>query len=559
MTSECRYQVSQCTPQDGGTSRGRTWRWPRMATVIGMIGATVVALYGSATAAAIGGADLAVTVESSAPTLVTGSMASFTVTVTNVGAVEAHDIRVDEVLPTGFDLGSSNATLPAAYDPESGWTLDGPLPAGDNVEFILHGVVSGAATPVVAVATAHGTGDVNLVNNTGIATIDVTPGAGPPDIDLDVSAPSLAHPGETIELVYSLTNTSRRGIDAATVTIPMPGALELTNVEASEPTSFTDDVWSVTSLAPNATATLRLTARVAAGAGTQVVGTAYAECGCIEEQTDNNHAEYLLRVEEPVEPAADLVLVVTPDVTTPAPGALVTATYSVVNSGDASATRPMVSTAIPPGASLVGADVNPGGSFDAAAGEWDLGADLMPSEGAVLTLTLRVLARSHRQLSQTSFVSCPCDERTTDNNVSQYTLHVGENDVPVSSAPPATDQSRASLSLQIMGPPTAHRGRWVTYRLVVTNVGSRAATGVRVRGRLPGNIGRTRTQRNARLSGERAAWTVGVLQPGERRTLAVRVRIDAPARTSRLATAEVTGDEIRTVRHRRSIRIIPGR
>jgi uncharacterized repeat protein (TIGR01451 family) len=530
-----------------------------MTTVLGLVALTVGA-HGPALAQATDEPDLSVSVEAAATTLTAGSAASFTVTVTNIGTADAQNVRIDEALPTGFDLASSTATVPARYDPAAGWTLDDELPSGYSVALTLNGVVTGAATPVVAVATAHATGEVNLVNNTEIAEIDVVPAAGPPDIALDVDAPDVVHPGQTVELAYSLTNISDRGIDAATVTIPTPGALELLTADASEMTTFADDLWSITGLGPNSTASLRITVRVAAGDGTQIAGTAHAECGCPEEDTQNNHADYRLVVEESIDPAADLVLVVTPDDTTPAAGTTVSATYTVTNSGNAVAPRPVVSTAIPVGATLVGATVNPGGRVDPTAAEWDLGTDLAPGETVELTLTMRIVTRSGQQLTQTSFVTCACDERALENNVSQYTLHIGPSMDAVDRIDrPAADETRPRLTLRAMGPASVRRGRWVTYRIVVTNPASRALTGVRVRSLLPGSVGRARTSRTLRLTRDRAVWRLGVLQPGERRTLDVRVRIDARGNTFRLLSAEVTGDEIPTTRHRRNIRILPQR
>ncbi|MCH8043657.1 MAG: DUF11 domain-containing protein [Planctomycetes bacterium] len=84
--------------------------------------------------------------------------------------------------------------------------------------------------------------------------------------------------------------------------------------------------------------------------------------------------------------------------------------------------------------------------------------------------------------------------------------------------------SASDVSLTTTGPAVSRVGAEATYRLTVTNRGDLRATGVIVTGEVPPGMTYVASQPAAEAAGGQLKWTLGDLEAGESRTIAVNVR-----------------------------------
>jgi uncharacterized repeat protein (TIGR01451 family) len=101
------------------------------------------------------------------------------------------------------------------------------------------------------------------------------------------------------------------------------------------------------------------------------------------------------------------------------------------------------------------------------------------------------------------------------------------------------------LSLKKKGKPgTVRAGDSIRYTLVVTNVGSATAHGVKVCDNLPEGLTVTSTG-SGKLSGAQVCWTVGVLAKGKHRQFTLLVKVDLTQRSRVLNKAVATANDAR--------------
>lgn len=115
---------------------------------------------------------------------------------------------------------------------------------------------------------------------------------------------------------------------------------------------------------------------------------------------------------------------------------------------------------------------------------------------------------------------------------------------PVAPPPPAPRPAAAPAALRLVkaAPPTARRGRLVTYTLTVTNVSRRTARDVVVRDPLPPGTFLPRRPARARLAAGAVVWRLGSLAPRARVILRLRLRTlpAAPALVRNVARASAS-------------------
>ena len=103
----------------------------------------------------------------------------------------------------------------------------------------------------------------------------------------------------------------------------------------------------------------------------------------------------------------------------------------------------------------------------------------------------------------------------------------------------SVEGGRAKLGMRVLGPARARPGQGIGYRVVIRNVGSRRAVGVRLTTNLPGRLlppsmarmsNRTFTQRGGTIS-----WSLGEIPAGAQSIVTLRPRV-APDGRARLAS-----------------------
>jgi uncharacterized repeat protein (TIGR01451 family) len=96
-------------------------------------------------------------------------------------------------------------------------------------------------------------------------------------------------------------------------------------------------------------------------------------------------------------------------------------------------------------------------------------------------------------------------------------------------------------------PASVPAGESIRYTLVVTNVGSATAHGVKVCDTLPDGLTVTSTG-SGKLAGAQVCWTVGVLAKGKHRQFTLLVKVDLTQRGHVLNKAVATATDARPAR-----------
>ncbi len=231
--------------------------------------------------------DLEIEKTVNATTVGVGGQVTYTLSVTNNGAIDVTGIEVDDDLPTGFTLAStgnpssiaSNVTAQRDFI----WTV-GTIAAGQTstVQVIVDvatSVTPGSFTNSATVAVDRLTGFTDTVSNNNSDTVDVTV---EPRFDLLITKSDGVTSVTTGDLVTYTITVNNDGPSAATnvqISDTLPAGLEFVSATSNSTSigSATGQAYSATiaSLADNETRTITLVARVRASAtGTQISNTA---------------------------------------------------------------------------------------------------------------------------------------------------------------------------------------------------------------------------------------------------------------------------------------------
>jgi len=432
-----------------------------------------------------------------------GGVVTFTLTLANFGFDDATGIVVDAPLPAGLTPVSATPGL-GVYDPATGaWTIPA-LAVGGSATLTISAVVTAPGERDLATRVRQvDQFDPNLANNAASVRLD------PQQADLDLST-SVDSPrpnvGDAVVLTVTVAN---RGPDAATgavVSSPLPAGLTFLSADAGQ--GAYDPVtgaWTLGGVAPGATATLRITARV--DAASPLLGTAAVVAS---DQYDPDRAGDAASASI-VPRSSDLSLSSTIDVAAPRVGAVVTFTVTLANQGPDPSTGVLVANALPAGLALVSASPSRG-AYDAAAGLWSVG-DLGLGEVGVLTVRALVVA--------------PDAGAATAAIVARDVFDPDASDDATSSAyTPGRSNLITGLAASTTTP---NAGEVVTLTVSLANAGPDAAGGTILLGELPpGLVFVDASASQGVYSPASRTWALGEVASGAVPTLEIRVRAAAP-------------------------------
>ena len=294
-----------------------------------------------------------------------------------------------------------------------------------------------------------------------------------PVVQVDLAIAKTADATELEEgeaIAFTLTVSNADAADEATgvaVADPLPAGFEYVGDTPSQG-AYDPDVgtWTVGTLGAGASATLRIDAVAAAGAG----GFRWTNVAAIAayDQVDTNQADNIDRVEVLVA-GADVGLTKSVDNPTPNETAQVTYTIQLTNAGPSAVAALEVAEPLTNGLAFVSADPSQG-SYDSPSGAWTVGALAV---GA--TATLVIVAEVE-----------PGTFGTTITNVSR----IAAADLPDPVA--GNDQDEATIAISgltvvktsdVVGYATP--GDVITYTIVVSNLSPVVHTGIQVEDVLP--------------------------------------------------------------------------
>jgi uncharacterized repeat protein (TIGR01451 family) len=552
------YQLSELDGPDGYSPSA----WSCTGATVSGNAVTLVA--GAAVSCGITNTELGVPVLTQdktvdAETAHEGDTLTYTMTVGNIGTADASGVAATETLPTGVTFVFASIST-GTFDSTSGaWTV-GTVAVGVTETLTVTATVNAGTegTTLVdrfAVTPPPGVGPPEVENPCSdnaaqsCASTDILPPPGSPELVQSKNVDqTTAVPGDTLTYTMGVANDGTADATGVTATDTLPAGVTFVAATTHGAGTYdpTTGVWSVGTVPSGTSATLTVTATVNAGteASTQINRFIITSTGipvivlnaCSDVPSESCASTTVPGV-------AQLVQNKTVDQATAPVGATLTYTMTLANTGSGDATGVVAHDALPAGISVVSADTNGFGTFDATTGAWNIGTIAV---GATATLT--VIATIEPQAAGSTLVNAfqvveppdppplvvdnPCASPDQESSCATTTV-------------PGIPQLTQSKAVDVA---TAVIGQTLTYSMSVGNTGSADATGVSAQDLLPTGV--TLVSANTGGIGSYAAasgtWTIGTVPQGAAYTLTLAVTVnqgtDNTTQINRFAVNAPTGD-----------------
>jgi len=311
----------------------------------------------TATTTVADSSDIAVSMTASSLTPSVGTNVTFTIVVNKTGPSPATGVQVTDKLPPGLTFVSANPSV-GTYTPATGvWNI-GPLLAADKGTGATLSLVATVTRPEALVNQATKTGhvepDSNASNNAALVGLN-----GPALADIQVQQ-TVNNPnppvGTNVTFTITAKNAGPLGATGVAITDVLPAGVTFVSAVPSQGTYSTGTgLWTVGSLANNASATLQIVATVVSAGSASNVASKTAET-----QTDLNAVNDAASVTLNNSAPADMALGKTASQEPVSSGTQFQYTIVTTNYGPAPATGVIVLDGLPNGVSLVTATPSQG-------------------------------------------------------------------------------------------------------------------------------------------------------------------------------------------------------
>ncbi|WP_448595482.1 hypothetical protein [Thermoflexus hugenholtzii] len=410
-------------------------------------------------------ADLVVSKDASASTVLAGNELTYTVRITNNGPLPAQNVRVTDTLPGGMMWITSTPSQGTCT------TLTCNLgtlnPGGVATVNIRVRVNSNTSEGTLANQVIVGTDTPDdPANNTATVSTAVQTQA---DLSLTIrDEPDPVVAGTLLTYTLTLTNAGPSDARGVQVTLTLPSGLTILSLSPSQGSCGTSTC-TLGDVPAGGTVTLLLRTRVnpSTPAGSLTL-SAQASAITPDPNLDNNTASETTTVQT----QADLALTLQDEPDPVVAGTLLTYTLTLANTGPSDAQSVAVNLALPDGVTPIA---------------W------IPSQGscADTTCTLGVLpAGNIARITVTTRVNSNIPTGTILSAIAQATSPTSDPNTANNTATAFTTvQTQADLSLTIRDEPDpVVAGDLLTYTLTLTNIGPSDARGVQVTLTLPGGL-----------------------------------------------------------------------
>ncbi|MGB3736334.1 MAG: isopeptide-forming domain-containing fimbrial protein, partial [Ilumatobacter sp.] len=458
--------------------------------------------------------DMTIAKSHTEPNVAPGGVVTYRLDVSNVGAQNASGVVVTDTVDSQMtiDCGSASPTA-TTCDPGTGVITWGPglQDGGASTlgEFVAGGTnvltyTAAADNPVVA-GTTEFVNDVTVVDD-GTSGTDPTPGnnvardtvplnANAPDINIDKDdGQTVVNPGDTYDYDLTVTNTGNIAVTGVTISDTLPAGLEFVSCsDACDSSGLPDVTWalpgSIAGAGGTVTVTVTVTVTAPAAAGLETLTNVASVTDDGTNGPDATPADNIDDDADTVAAAPTLTISKDDGATERGAGEQYDYTIIVANTGDQAATGVTVTDRLPDALTAESCSATPTPcTIDAAAGTvtWAVGtlnggaSQAPPVVGSSIILTLTVLVND-LESGVTDFT----------NGVRVVDDGTNTGGVPVEAADDDTDTVNAAPDLQVTksdNVTVARPGGTLTYDIVVTNVGSQAATGVTATDTLPTGV-----------------------------------------------------------------------
>jgi uncharacterized repeat protein (TIGR01451 family) len=485
-------------------------------------------------------ADLSLTKTIADPNVSVGEDITFTLRVLNEGPDSSGQFVVADPIPAGATL-VSGTTITGVYDPATQrWTVDDlGVNQAATLTLVLRAATSGAINNVAEIITAA-LPDPDSTPGNSVASEDdqATATAQAQQVNLSLTK-SVDNPtprvGETFSYTITVTNS---GPDSATNIVvgeTLPAQITLVDNVPSTGTFVTSTRrWTIPTLAPQTSTTLRLDARINSIANitagdpinTGLVNT--AEILSVDQVDPNSTPGNNNPAEDDQDSTSVRVLIADVSVEkrslTPAPNIGEAARFEIIvrNAGPDSATNLVVRDLLPTGLTYRSdTQSDAGNAYVSATGLWTI--PLLAS-GASTTLTINAdvtASGSYTNTAELIAVDQDDPDSTPNNN------RIEED-----------DQAQAVIETPIIdlmlrktsAPARPSVGSEVTFTLEIENTGPDDATGVVVSDELPVGFEFISSNQPSVFSPTTGLWEVGSLPSGQSQSLQIRgiLRANSP-------------------------------
>jgi uncharacterized repeat protein (TIGR01451 family) len=357
-------------------------------------------------------------------TTVPGTNAVYTVVVSNPGPFAASSVAVSDPLPTGVTSftwsgdGNTNVSGPINDTIAS-------LAPGGSITYTVTGTISPSATGSLSnTATVSVTG-TNSANNTATDTDTLKPQN---DVAVTVAdndggsstGPSTgtAAPGTNITYTIVVSNSGPSTASSVTVSDPLPAGVTSFTWSGNGKTNQSGAISNtITSLAPGGSVTYTVVAAISLSAGGLLSNTA-----TVSAPNDTNSANNTATDSDSLTPRNDVAVSVadndggssiTPSTGTAVPGANVTYTITVSNSGPNTATNVAVNDPLP--ASVTSFIWSGNGHSNVSGAVSDTIASLAPGGPVTYTVVAAIAPSATGSLSNTATASAANDTNSANN------------------------------------------------------------------------------------------------------------------------------------------------
>jgi uncharacterized repeat protein (TIGR01451 family)/fimbrial isopeptide formation D2 family protein len=481
--------------------------------------------------------------------VVAGNDASYSIVVKNTGDAPAREVVVRDVLGAGQSYAAGKATAtPATGFTETAPVLDAGTHETTTAWHIAEIPAKGSVTITVPVGTAPSVADGTTLKNDAAVTsreiVDPVKDDGSllvdtsADVQLtkafaDPTQPGV--PGKTVDFDLVVTNHGPSDAQAVKVEDTLPdgltfdsfvtGAADCTTATAAGKETITCEPGT---MAPDATRTYTVRARIDSGWTTEIENTATATTTTTDPNTRNNTgaAKKTMGVE------SNLVVTKTAP-TLPIPqGVEFDYTVTVKNEGFSDAVAVALHDDMPDEVGLVGASSDRGTCAPSTGADPDdvdcaIGT-LKPGE--VATITIRAKGMEAGTFNNVATATTTSVQTDTDD----------DHDGAKVTVPPVAD-----LQVVKTAPAKVAAGGTIDYALEVTNNGPSDATGVTVTDPLPAGTEFVSADAGCALTGTTVTCAVGDLTQGASSTLHLQVRAPlATAGQTLTNVATVDGDQL---------------
>lgn len=490
-----------------------------------------------------------------------GQEVTWSITVSNLGKSAAENVRVNDLLPEGMEFVSGRTSSGELDIAQGLWSI-GSLGTGQEVTASITMVVTEVDDYINNTATVvTDSTDYNGYNDQN--TIAVDPWE-PTSADLSL-VKTVNNPkpevGEVVEWTVSVTNSGPDTAWNTQVKESLPDGLTLVGARASSGTfDFQSEVWNVGHLTSGEFAEIVISTSVDSEAGMRFVNTAVASSNTVDDDQSNNSAEASIMIVEPdvVKPpkphpgdsgerdmmphephsgygvacycasdkqeevGADLQIVKLVDNPTPNLNSEVVWTILVTNNGPEDAENVIVNDNLPTGVEYV-SDSTTAGSFDLAAGVWEIG-DLANGESALLQIT-SIATDAAAVQTNIALVSSDTEDSNAENNVAQDSIDAVDADLAIT---------------KTIDDPAPNLGDEVVWTIEVVNNGPDTAENVVITDALPEGTTFVSSS-NEDFNAETGEIALGDLAPDEVFSIDITVTVD-DADGARTNVAVVSSD-----------------